>query len=93
MIVIPSNHFKKKVAKLSKKIKSGRVLFDEFGNPMKSKTGYIRSTDDGGHLLANIFGGPSEQINVLPMTNEANKIVFKKIENILFNYLLIRLRG
>lgn len=68
---------------LSKKIKNGRVLFDEFGNPMKSKTGYIRSTDDGGHLLANIFGGPSEQINVLPMTNEANKIVFKKIENIL----------
>lgn len=66
---------------LSKKLKDGRVIFDEYGNPIKVKAGYDRYSDDGGHLLANIFGGPSEQINVLPMTNEANKIYIKKIEN------------
>lgn len=65
---------------LSKTIKNGKVLFDKAGNPIKSKTGYIRSSDDGGHLLANLFGGPSEQINYLPMSNEANKKSFKKLE-------------
>lgn len=65
---------------LSKTIKNGKVLFDEAGNPVRSKTGYIRSTDDGGHLLANIFGGSSEQINYLPMSNDVNKKSFKKLE-------------
>lgn len=66
---------------LSKKLKDGRVIVDELGNPIKVKAGYYRYSDDGGHLLANIHGGISEQINVLPMTNEANKIYFKEIEN------------
>jgi hypothetical protein len=65
---------------LSKILKDGKVLFDEAGNPIRSKTGYIRSTDDGGHLLANLFGGPSEQINYLPMSNDVNKKSFKKLE-------------
>lgn len=66
---------------LSKKLKDGRIVVDELGNPIKVKAGYYRYSDDGGHLLANIFGGISEQINVLPMTNKANKIDFKAIEN------------
>lgn len=66
---------------LSKKIKGGRVIVDEFGNPIKVKAGYFRYSDDGGHLLANTHGGISEQINVLPMTNNANKKYFKEIEN------------
>lgn len=66
---------------LSKKLKDGRVIVDEFGNPKKVKAGYYRYSDDGGHLLANTHGGISEQINVLPMTNNANKIYFKEIEN------------
>jgi len=66
---------------LSKKFKDGRVILDELGNPIKVKAGYYRYSDDGGHLLANTHGGISEQINVLPMTNEANKIHFKEIEN------------
>jgi len=65
---------------LSKTLKDGKVLFDKAGNPIRSKTGYIRSTDDGGHLLANLFGGPSEQINYLPMSNDVNKKSFKKLE-------------
>lgn len=65
---------------LSKKLKDGRVIVDEFGNPIKVKAGYYRYSDDGGHLLANTHGGISEQINVLPMTNDANKIYFKEIE-------------
>lgn len=66
---------------LSKKLKDGKVVFDEFGNPIKVKAGYYRYSDDGGHLLANTHGGISEQINVLPMTNVANKTYFKEIEN------------
>ncbi len=66
---------------LSKKLKDGKVIVDEFGNPIKVKAGYYRYSDDGGHLLANTHGGISEQINVLPMTNEANKIHFREIEN------------
>ncbi|MGQ7945090.1 DNA/RNA non-specific endonuclease [Flavobacterium sp. WC2509] len=66
---------------LSKKLKDGRIILDEFGNPIKVKAGYYRYSDDGGHLLANTHGGISEQINVLPMTNDANKIHFKAIEN------------
>lgn len=66
---------------LSKKLKDGRVILDEFGNPTKVKAGYYRYSDDGGHLLANTHGGISEQINVLPMTNNANKVYFKEIEN------------
>lgn len=66
---------------LSKKIKDGKIIVDEFGNPTKVKAGYYRYSDDGGHLLSNSHGGISEQINVLPMTNVANKVYFKEIEN------------
>ena len=71
----------KDVQGLSKKIKDGIVILDESGNPILVKAGYPKYSDDGGHLLANALGGISEQINVLPMTNDANKIYFKKIEN------------
>lgn len=66
---------------LSKKLKDGRIVFDELGNPIKVKAGYYKYSDDGGHLLSNVHGGISEQINVLPMTNDANKKYFKEIEN------------
>ena len=65
---------------LSKTLKDNKVLFDKSGNPIKSKSGYIRSSDDGGHFLANSLGGISEQINMIPMSSDANKIHLKKIE-------------
>jgi hypothetical protein len=68
---------------LSKKIKNGLEEIDELGNPIKVKAGYSKYKDDGGHLLANMFGGSSEQINYLPMSNEANKKSFKKLETYL----------
>jgi hypothetical protein len=68
---------------LSKKIKNGIEEIDELGNPIKVKAGYSKYKDDGGHLLANMFGGSSEQINYLPMSNEANKKSFKKLETYL----------
>lgn len=66
---------------LSKKLKDGIVVVDKSGNPIKVKAGYYKYRDDGGHYLANVHGGISEQINVIPMSNNANKIHFKKIEN------------
>jgi hypothetical protein len=68
---------------LSKKLKNGIIKVDEFNNPINVQAGYPDYKDDGGHLLANIFGGPSEQINYLPMSNEANKKSFKKLETYL----------
>ncbi|MFH6936001.1 DNA/RNA non-specific endonuclease [Flavobacterium sp. FlaQc-30] len=66
---------------LSKKLKDGKIVTDELGNPIRVKAGYYKYSDDGGHLLANIHGGISEQINVLPMTSNANKVKFREIEN------------
>lgn len=66
---------------LSKKLKNGKIVVDESGNAIKVKAGYYKYSDDGGHLLANRHGGVSEQINVLPMTSEANKVYFREIEN------------
>ena len=39
--------------------------------------------DQGGHLLGDQFGGCSEQINLVPMSQEVNQSVFSKIENAL----------
>lgn len=35
--------------------------------------GGIHGADDGGHLLANQFGGPGEQINIVPMSSTLNR--------------------
>lgn len=73
---------------LSKRIKDGRLRKDEKGDLITGKdSNYYYSTDDGGHLLANLFGGPSEQINYLPMSNEANKVTLKKLETFLSKQL------
>ncbi|MBK5647339.1 MAG: DNA/RNA non-specific endonuclease [Acinetobacter sp.] len=37
--------------------------------------------DEGGHLIASIFNGPGEQINLLPMDGNLNKGEWKKMEN------------
>ncbi|WP_178120943.1 hemagglutinin repeat-containing protein [Pseudomonas atagonensis] len=37
--------------------------------------------DEGGHLIASIFDGPGERINMVPMDGNLNKGVWKKMEN------------
>lgn len=37
--------------------------------------------DEGGHLVASIFDGPGEKINLLPMDANLNKGAWKKMEN------------
>jgi len=37
--------------------------------------------DEGGHLIASIFNGPGEKLNLLPMNGNLNKGVWKTMEN------------
>jgi len=37
--------------------------------------------DEGGHLIASIFSGPGEKLNIVPMNGNLNKGEWKKIEN------------
>ncbi|WP_242685673.1 DNA/RNA non-specific endonuclease, partial [Photorhabdus sp. RW14-46] len=37
--------------------------------------------DEGGHLIASIFGGPGERLNVVPMDGNLNKGAWKQMEN------------
>ncbi|MCI0995141.1 DNA/RNA non-specific endonuclease [Pseudomonas corrugata] len=37
--------------------------------------------DEGGHLIASIFNGPGEKLNLLPMNGNLNKGVWKAMEN------------
>lgn len=37
--------------------------------------------DEGGHLIASIFNGPGEKINLVPMDGNLNKGVWKQMEN------------
>jgi hypothetical protein len=39
------------------------------------------SGDEGGHLIASIFAGPGEGLNILPMNANLNKGEWKKLEN------------
>jgi filamentous hemagglutinin len=57
---------------LSKKIKDG-VPTTKNGKIIKVKAGYPVYKDDGGHILANMFGGGSEIYNYLPMSKKLNK--------------------
>ncbi len=43
--------------------------------------------DEGGHLIASIFGGPGEKINLVPMDANLNKGAWKKMENSWANVL------
>jgi hypothetical protein len=38
-------------------------------------------TDDGGHLIATIFRGPGERINLVPMDSNLNRGAWKAMEN------------
>ncbi|MFQ2298730.1 hemagglutinin repeat-containing protein [Aeromonas dhakensis] len=40
------------------------------------------SGDEGGHLIASVFNGPGERLNLLPMNANLNKGAWKKMENI-----------
>ncbi|WP_252180145.1 DNA/RNA non-specific endonuclease [Endozoicomonas sp. 4G] len=40
-----------------------------------------REGDDGGHMIASIFNGPGEQINLLPMESNLNRGEWKRMEN------------
>ncbi|MCW7763769.1 DNA/RNA non-specific endonuclease [Photorhabdus luminescens] len=37
--------------------------------------------DEGGHLIASIFNGPGEKLNIVPMDGNLNKSAWKKMEN------------
>jgi len=37
--------------------------------------------DEGGHLIASIFNGPGEKLNLLPMNGNLNKGAWKQMEN------------
>lgn len=37
--------------------------------------------DEGGHLIASIFSGPGEKLNIVPMNGNLNKGEWKKLEN------------
>ncbi|WP_391592312.1 hemagglutinin repeat-containing protein [Yersinia massiliensis] len=37
--------------------------------------------DEGGHLIASIFNGPGEKLNLVPMDGNLNKSVWKQMEN------------
>lgn len=37
--------------------------------------------DEGGHIIASIFGGPGERLNIVPMDGNLNKGVWKQMEN------------
>lgn len=39
------------------------------------------SGDEGGHLIASIFNGPGERLNLLPMNGNLNKGTWKSMEN------------
>lgn len=44
------------------------------------KMGYV-GKDEGGHLIASIFNGPGEGINMVPMDGNLNKGAWKAMEN------------
>ncbi|EOI3556380.1 DNA/RNA non-specific endonuclease [Cronobacter dublinensis] len=37
--------------------------------------------DEGGHLIASIFGGFGEKLNIVPMNGNLNKGAWKQMEN------------
>ncbi|WIJ63453.1 DNA/RNA non-specific endonuclease [Serratia nevei] len=43
--------------------------------------------DEGGHLIASIFNGPGEKLNLVPMDGNLNKGVWKQMENTWANAL------
>jgi hypothetical protein len=48
---------------------------------VKKKDG-VTGSDEGSHLIASIFKGPGEQINLLPMNGNLNKGAWKQMENL-----------
>lgn len=57
---------------LSKKIKDG-IPETKNGEIVRVKAGYPDYKDDGGHWLANMFGGGSEMYNYIPMSKKLNR--------------------
>lgn len=65
-------------AKLELKNK-GRNTYQQ-GKSVKLKDG-VKGEDDGGHLIAQIFNGPGEQINYVPQKSTLNRGDWKAMEN------------
>lgn len=57
---------------LSKKIKDG-VAYTKNGEIVRVQAGYAVYKDDGGHIIANMFGGGSEMYNYIPMSKKLNR--------------------
>lgn len=69
---------KKVTAKLDLK-KKGRNTYQQ-KKSVSLKEG-IKGKDDGGHLIAQIFDGPGEQINYVPQRSGLNRGEWKSMEN------------
>ena len=57
----------------------GRNLYQQ-GKAVKLKNG-LKGEDEGGHIIAQIFNGPGEQINYVPQTQTLNRGDWKVMEN------------
>nr|WP_318660959.1 DNA/RNA non-specific endonuclease [uncultured Treponema sp.] len=57
----------------------GRNTYQQ-GKSVELKEG-IKGVDDGGHIIAQIFNGPGEQINYVPQTQTLNRGDWKAMEN------------
>ena len=57
----------------------GRNTYQQ-GKSVELKEG-IKGEDDGGHIIAQIFNGPGEQINYVPQTQTLNRGDWKAMEN------------
>ena len=57
----------------------GRNTYQQ-GKSVDLKDG-IKGEDDGGHIIAQIFNGPGEQINYVPQTQTLNRGDWKAMEN------------
>ncbi|MCG3471806.1 DUF637 domain-containing protein [Xenorhabdus bovienii] len=67
----------------TKQVETTLVLSKNDRSPyQQSKAGKTGNVgDEGGHLIASIFNGPGEKINLVPMNGNLNKGEWKKMEN------------
>lgn len=57
----------------------GRNTYQQ-GKSVELKNG-LKGEDDGGHIIAQIFNGPGEQINYVPQAQTLNRGDWKAMEN------------
>ena len=61
-----------KIQAQSKKVKGGIPVIEN-GRIVRTQSGNPVYKDDGGHIVANVFGGGSEMYNLIPMSSKINR--------------------